>query len=678
MSAVITYAKNLATNPKPASLSGITGPVNLAYEKSYSGNTSVRISFGPGEDSFEWIASTDLSDIDPGSAFSGAIRFLPVTSFTIQIEVILEYTDSTEDNAVSDDIEITSSNQWNKQTLPPLFSDPGKTPDSLRVVIHKVSTGAAETYAGGLDIREGSEEADAFVVGDGYNSYWDGTPNASRSVRNAHTYQSKLMPGAQIRYRANYFLVNRMNVIQEDITDRVVSCTINVDLLAEATKSSINIVLDSGDVVQPFTDSWIRPHLTVEHSDGTIEGGLGAEGMLGVYSVEPATEVYDADRNTFTYQGFDLLWILQQQACIRTPGSAIWEAEEGASFMIAPPKTIRDGLISAFEVAGFTEQNGLLSLPNPAGIPQLDQVYSAETGTPLLSYITYMCDGMAWRRPWATLQGQVKTEPIRPLSEEQPDYYFESGANSPVLYPFEVQPEHENIANRVTVFSKWQGRNEVISEIIENEDPNHPFSTVRLGYQLPEGETTSTGETVQRRYIDAPQINAVLLNSREEARVIGMSELEKRGMPPYIARLKTRAMVAQLNAVYELNLTDFEGNPMANQSGQGLYWCVGWNLTLGPPWEMTHNLRRIIPVFEVDKLIKYPHHRWIYGTENHKKRLKKLAKRIKNLKNQIKKRGAKGPTKAQARDLKKLEKERRQKRNRHNKAPLTRITPITG
>jgi hypothetical protein len=308
----------------------------------------------------------------------------------------------------------------------------------------------------------------------------------------------------------------------------------------------------------------------------------------------------------------------------------------------------------------------------------VDIVYSAETGTPLLSYITSLCDGMAWRRPWATLQGQVKTEPIRPLSEEQPDYYFETGINSPVRWPFEVQPEPENIANRITVFSKKQGTiKEVINEVIENDDPNHPFSTVRLGYQLPEGQTLPDGSTVQKRYIDAPQKNAVLLNSSQEAITIGMAELEKLGMLPYVARLKTRAMVAQLNSVYELNLTDFEGNPMANQAGQGKYWCIGWNLTLGPPWEMTHNLRRIIPVFDADKPANYPKHWYIPGKYNHTKQMKRLRKQIKNLKNQIEKRGDRGPTKAQARDLKAKEKQLRKLKNQ-NRKPMPRVETEVG
>jgi hypothetical protein len=39
-------------------------------------------------------------------------------------------------------------------------------------------------------------------------------------------------------------------------------------------------------------------------------------------------------------------------------------------------------------------------------------------------------------------------------------------------------------------------------------------------------------------------------------------------------------------------MKDAYGDPI--ESGQGRYWCRGWSFQLGPPWEMVHNLTRVV------------------------------------------------------------------------------------
>jgi hypothetical protein len=58
--------------------------------------------------------------------------------------------------------------------------------------------------------------------------------------------------------------------------------------------------------------------------------------------------------------------------------------------------------------------------------------------------------------------------------------------------------------------------------------------------------------------------------------------------------MRTRALVANLNSVYELAVSDYDGEPI--EHGHGKYWCTGWQLDLADPWEMTHFLRRTIPI----------------------------------------------------------------------------------
>jgi hypothetical protein len=109
-----------------------------------------------------------------------------------------------------------------------------------------------------------------------------------------------------------------------------------------------------------------------------------------------------------------------------------------------------------------------------------------------------------------------------------------------------------------------------------NEDPAHPISFQRLG-----------------RWIDIPDIKIPLVVDLAEAQQIATQALIDAGNLPIRARITTQAMIRGLNEVYELNMLDAYGDPI--ESGQGRYWCRGWSIQLGPPWQMVHNLSRVLP-----------------------------------------------------------------------------------
>jgi hypothetical protein len=95
-----------------------------------------------------------------------------------------------------------------------------------------------------------------------------------------------------------------------------------------------------------------------------------------------------------------------------------------------------------------------------------------------------------------------------------------------------------------------------------------------------------------RRFIDVPDINVPLVADQAAADALANNALIQASVLPMRARLTTVVMLRGLNEVYELNLMDSHGNPI--DSGQGRYFCRGWTLQLGLPWEMVHTLTRVI------------------------------------------------------------------------------------
>jgi hypothetical protein len=125
-----------------------------------------------------------------------------------------------------------------------------------------------------------------------------------------------------------------------------------------------------------------------------------------------------------------------------------------------------------------------------------------------------------------------------------------------------------------------------IAVAVANQDPASPVSYVSLG-----------------RWIDLPDIEQTILSSAVDgnnqatgdakAKDIGTQALIEASLLAIKARMTTEIHRRGLNEVYLLDLYDINDDPFP--SGQGKYFCRGWSFQLGPPWQMVHNLSRIIP-----------------------------------------------------------------------------------
>lgn len=589
-------AENVMRNPKPASLTYVSknsGPgAVLAYDQSFSGPTSLFVQY-TGNQTLSWFSNDSgggwTGDAAGDQEFTGAIRVFSRTdiSFT-NARLVIHYTDTTTTAGDTNAVSVIGKNRWQRIDLPHVAGTAGKT--IRRIEIQLTANTTFDVYVGGADVRRG-QEVDSFVVGDGGEFWsWAGTANDSNSLRSAASEQQPLGSGGIYSYETAFWLVDRFNRVIGEISEFVNNASISVDSLAPGAKATINLGMSSNEIIQPWEDTYIRPHLKVTLGNGEVEGGVGPgpEGMLGIYSVEPASERYDINGNSFVYQGYDLLWLLDQETFIgvSSQNNDLPDVVSNEiAFMVNPGDSYRDKIVEVLQYAGFPEdrpnQPGIIAVP-PETDPDnvAEYLFGATVGQSYLEFATQMADAGGWERPWMNMQGKITTIPRRNLDSIDADRIFESGDFSDVRWPFEVDPEPENVANRLVVIAKHTGYERVYKVVAQNKDNMaHPLSYARLG-----------------RWIDAPKFEAPSVANIDRAKLIAETELEKMSMLPYTVRMKTRAMLVDVNEVYDLNLSDVYGDPI--DKGQGKYFCVGWQLNLASPWEMTHNLRRLVPVFE--------------------------------------------------------------------------------
>lgn len=596
--ATIPSGKNWARNPRPASTSyidnaGTGAQFSLTTERSYSGLYSLRISATNGQEVF-WATNgtfdTPLDSFGPGTEINVGIRISRESSSGFwYARVLLYYTDVTNQELTSISSPIASTGQFEVITFPTIIVPAGKNLRKVVVGVGAGSGGAFTGYLGGLDVRINAP-LDGFIHGSAGAGYaWEGTADNSPSTRQEIPIIPVLGFGGQFFPTVRVDVVNRKNQRLRDVTPYFVDGSINYDLDAERWKGSCSLSFDRPGLIEPLGDEHFRVTLRVEYPDGSAE-----EGSLGMFIVDPPKEHWDGSGDLWTYEGKDLLAILD---------SYMFRSIIGSLGTIGP---------GAFTLADVSQRNYLTAISDLlTGFVALSpQQYSFgpdlnrnaaqgmfwEGGTSALKILTDLLISAGWQRPWVTPAGVITSTPsaIDPALIG-PAARFATGRNSKVRWPFDVEQDTTMIANRVRVvgtanvvsflnmdvFTRWGPtptdlpENMRLEALVTNQDPSHPLSFQRLG-----------------RWIDLPDVDIPIWIGQAEANSAAQQVLYTASHPPMTARLVTQAHVRGLNEVYELDLMDSYGNPI--ESGQGRYFCRGWTIQLGPPWEMVHTLKRTI------------------------------------------------------------------------------------
>jgi hypothetical protein len=632
----IPAARNLVHNPRPVSTANFStsGTTTFVTDRSYSGTGSILVQLTAAADQFvQWHAAgmsdSDLSSIPSGATIRAMFHISGPIPAGFQCFLSVQYTDDTF-TVVTVNPLVVASTAFHRIILPDLTLTPGKTVKYLYVTVNRPGGGAgtaATFYLGGFDVRV-NQPLDSFVHGAGGVGYaWEGSANNSPSTRDQIAVSPSIGSGGQIYPTVTVQVVNRRNQVIRDITGHFRDGDINYDLDAEQWKGTLNITLDEPGLVEVLGDEFIRISMRIERADGTVE-----EGSLGMFSVDAPTERWSAGGyDTWNYEGRDLLALL-----------ATWVPRN----LTTPISTITGQILPVFGIkVGETYIGAITDLlvkyvglsADQFSFPGLNAIVKAgsaivwEVGTDALAILSELLTGAGWQKPWLTPGGVITSAPggLQP-SQVTPSLVMATGENSRIRWPFEVDPETSAVGNRVRVISIRDIVTQIGGEYIQgawipdeedddkgggkgkkkkkknkgddpggsfgpgsytevsyvttyaavvtvraNLDPGHPLSVPRLG-----------------RFIDLPDVKAPAASSQAAVDALADQALANASMIPMRVRLTTEVMIRGLNEVYELDMKDAYGDPI--ESGQGRYWCRGWSFQLGPPWEMVHNLTRVV------------------------------------------------------------------------------------
>lgn len=638
----IPAAKNWVNDPRPAALTYIGGAYTsrtLVTDRSYSGSSSAlfQLSTAAGQYAYWLMASSgdpDYAAIPLGSTIRGMFHISGPLSAGWQVQFVVQYTDLTASVATINPLAVDST-EFKRIIFPDIVMTPGKTVDQIYMQIirpnHAAGGNAATFYLGGFDVRV-NQPLDSFIHGSAGTGYWwEGAINNSPSRRDLISVSPAIGSGGQIYPTVTVQVVNRQNQVIRDITEHFRDGDINYDLDAEQWKGTLNITLDAPGLVEVLGDEFIRISMRIERADGTVEMG-----SLGMFSVDAPTERWSSGGyDTWSYEGKDLLSLL-----------ATWVPRN----LTTPISTITGQILPVFGIKVGETYSGAIddllvnyvglsrdqySFPGLAAIVQASSAIVWEVGTDALAILTELLTGAGWQKPWVNPSGVITSSPagLQP-SNVTPSLVLATGENSRIRWPFEVDPETSAVGNRVRVISVRAIVNQMGGEYIAgawipdppeekdkkknkkkkghhnnnndddddagghyadgtyapveyyttyaaavtvraNLDPGHPLSVPRLG-----------------RFIDLPDVEAPAASSQAAVDALADQALADASMIPMRVRLTTEVMIRGLNEVYELNMTDAYGDPI--ESGQGRYWCRGWSFQLGSPWEMVHNLTRVV------------------------------------------------------------------------------------
>jgi hypothetical protein len=635
----ITNRRNWAHDPRMQTLTHIypagAGAVkNLVADRSFSGVYSVRMDlpFGTLSDAYLHVTNGNaIYPTIPAGSVIDAVLYLSGPASNLESYIYVEYTDATFLQGASVTYNLASGLWFERVDVPPVTLNPAKFVSRIRVRTRNNNAPTQSIWFGGLDISM-NQEVDSFVSGAGGvgRYYWEGAVDNSPSNRYAYWTTPMIGTGGQVSYGIRIEVVNRQNLPMRDITSHFIDGSINYDLDAENWKGSCTIVMDDPGLIVPLVDEYVRPTLIIN------KNGVTSESSLGMFNMDAPTERWSAGHDSWTYEGKDILSLLATW-CL-PPHRFATDAAGTVSATFQVNKDVAWGTaINTLLVTGAGLTQVQFNFPGLAGVSPSSLAW--EAGDTILTMLTDLLLAAGWQKPWMTPNGIITSAPagIDPRNVT-PSLILATGENSQVRWPFEVDPETSRVGNRVVALStknvyeflgtyttpsayqdgwttnteppdndaikawkkkgkhgpKPQGATTQVPNMVypapvpnfgnvphhiestaTNEDPTHPLSHQRLG-----------------RWIDLPIITLPVVTDEAIVASHAKQALVDASNIPVRVRLTTEAMHRGLNEVYELNLSDAYGNPI--RSGQGRYWCRGWTLQLGSPWEMTHNLTRVV------------------------------------------------------------------------------------
>lgn len=629
----------------------------LVTDRSYSGTSSVFVTLAAGA-TLTWSAATpgdaDLTALGLAGTYNSAFHTSGPIPAGLNAQLRLTYNDATIAATTLTPVN-NATTRFERTNLPALLASATKPINAIDILLINSTGSAMSFYVGGIDIRRQTSPIDGFIHGSAGPTYsWEGTANNSPSNRAFSVTAPIIGSGGSVYPTVKLFVVNRQNQIIREITDHFLDGDVSYDMDADAWKGSCRLILDDPNLIQPLAIEFIRIVLHLDYPDGTSEeGSIGqfmvdlpserwssgsdqwtyaGKDLLGIFATTMARDGYGVNAGQ-SYLSiindvcFRLIGLSPSQVsfpAVTQVHAAKWSWERSTTILKiltdelqavglqkpwVSPLGVVTSAVAGTNPAAFpaslvlaTGQDSKLRWPfqvdpETAGIGNRVQVVSSEYianyhwneaitihGVASESVATSSVSVTSYNITAAVEAQQKKKNNKKkdkkggggkhgknnPGQEPPPD---DSPPDDPA--PNEPPPVDPPPPEDTIIPGYWDDGYDPRYGLAVNDDPSHPISHARLG-----------------RWIDLPDINIPQVSGQAEADAIARDALVKASVLPMRARVTTVVMLRGLNEVYRLDLMDSNGNPI--ESGQGNYFCRGWTLQLGLPWEMVHTLTRVI------------------------------------------------------------------------------------
>lgn len=229
---------------------------------------------------------------------------------------------------------------------------------------------------------------------------------------------------------------------------------------------SLNIDADVGATGWSYLSGFVRPHMTFTD----VATGVSATFHLGVYTLTTPTRALGTSPATLTFQGYDLLYLLNQ------PVGDSYEVAAGSD----PAQAAADAISLAIpEVEVIVTPSGS-SLPT-----QLTWPFDPSQPTTYLSIISELLASIGYRQAWADWDGKFHIEPFLDLQDADYEWTFDTVAPDNIVADGRTQDiDIYNVPNwwRFVMTNLPDVPVEGVSQFTwEDSSPSNPGSTVNRG-----------------------------------------------------------------------------------------------------------------------------------------------------------------------------------------------------
>ena len=475
---------------------------------------------------------------------------LPVGQVLGFVAARVYYTDATFDTVQIGITSLVGTGDWQTAETPIGATNPAKTLNILRIFA-TTWTPAVPSFAFDADGAHFAIEETEDAVRKAFVTYvdgslgplyhWGGTAHSSYSYRDAEDAKGATGYGGGYTVSTEVFQSNALGQEFDDLTDYVYGGEISNDIDRDIKGQCLLQVTDP--VLFPEF-AWIKVYQTVEsETDGTTRSPVGLFRLM-----EPETTWMDG---LTKIAGEDVT-------------AQIRDTTATATYNIAAGVLYTTAIATLLDAAGFA---GRYVIPASAlTVPTGGLSY--RRGTSYLDIVNDLLNRIGYYTLYALPDGRLSSIPYVDRLIVEPAHVWTVGQDAEIVGEV-VEQINANDRYNYVVAVKVGTDQSVTIRTAENQNPNHPFSTVRLGELAGLPKVYRTKEI---SYDDAATANELSAKAREHLQLSSMIRYAAFAILPHPDHVPHEVVELQFDGTDAERLT---GRWLIESSSMGLVGSAG-------------------------------------------------------------------------------------------------------